>query len=246
MMNNIAIKVDDVSMKFNLASEKVNSFKEFFIKRIKGQIKYEEFWALKNVSLEIKKGESWAFVGTNGSGKSTLLKVISGIYKPTKGSVTVNGKVAPLINLGAGFDSELTARENVYLNGTILGYKMEFIEQKFDEIIAFAELEKFVDVPIKKFSSGMTARLGFSIATAVEPDILIVDEVLSVGDYLFREKCEKRISEILSKGATLILVSHSADQVKKLCNKAVLINKGDVVMIGDATTVCNVYEKKDK
>jgi lipopolysaccharide transport system ATP-binding protein len=240
-MDNTVIKVDDVTIRFNLASEKVDNLKEYIIKLVKRQLLFQEFLAVKNVSFEIKRGEAWGIVGTNGSGKSTLLKAISGIIKPYKGSITVKGTVAPLIELGAGFDPNLTARENIFLNGTVLGHTKKYMQEHFDEIVDFAELREFLDSPIKNYSSGMTARLGFSIATMVRPDILIVDEILSVGDFKFRQKCEQRMEEMLSGGTTLIYVSHSIETVKKMCSHAIWINKGNLVMIGDAATVCDEY-----
>lgn len=204
---------------------------------------FQEFLALRNVSLRVKKGEAWGIIGTNGSGKSTLLKLICGILKPYKGSVTVNGMIAPLIELGAGFDGELTARENIFLNGAVLGHSQKFMKEKFDEIVEFAELRDFLDMPIKNYSSGMAARLGFSIATVVQPDILICDEVLSVGDYAFQEKCEKRMQEMLSNGTTLLYVSHAIESVQKLCDHALWLNKGQVQMSGDVMPVTEAYMK---
>lgn len=238
----ISVEVRNVSMSFKLPAQKIGSLKEYCIKRLSGSINYREFWALKDVSMKIKRGEAWAFVGSNGSGKSTLLKIIAGIYKPTNGEVSTHGSIAPLINLGAGFDPELTARENIYLNGAVLGYHKKFIESKFDEIVDFSELDSFIDVPVKNFSSGMHARLGFSIATVVKPEILIVDEILAVGDFEFRKKCDKRIHEMLDGGTTLLLVSHSSDQVKKLCKNALLLSHGSVVMQGTVEDVCEAYE----
>ena len=241
--NNIKISVKDVFVRFNLASERVDNLKEYVIKLIKKQLLFQEFMALKGISFEVRAGESWGIVGTNGSGKSTLLKTISGILKPYKGSVTINGTVSPLLELGAGFDGDMTARENVFLNGCVLGYSEKFLKEKFDEIIDFAEVRDFLDVPIKNFSSGMAARLGFSIATTVKPDILICDEVLSVGDFKFQEKCEKRMDELLSGGTTLLFVSHSIEQVKRLCKKAIWIDHGTMRMIGSAEEVCASYSE---
>ena len=184
---------------------------------------FQEFLALRDISFQVHEGEAWGLIGTNGSGKSTMLKAISGILKPYKGSVTVNGSVAPLIELGAGFDPELTARENIFLNGCVLGHSEKFMKEHFDEIVDFAELHKFLDSPIKNYSSGMKARLGFSVATMVKPEILIVDEILAVGDYRFRRKCEQRMSEMLSGGTTLLYVSHSIDEVRRLCDHAIWI-----------------------
>ena len=212
-------------------------------KLLKKQLLFQEFMALKGLSFEVKAGESWGIVGTNGSGKSTLLKTISGILKPYKGSVQVNGAISPMIELGAGFDKNMTARENIFLNGCVLGYSEAFIKEKFDEIVDFAEIRDFLDVPLKNFSSGMSARLGFAIATSVKPDILICDEVLAVGDFKFREKCEKRMNELLSGGTTLLFVSHSIDQVKRMCKKAIWLDHGELKMIGDSKTVCDAYSK---
>lgn len=241
MKMDYAIKVENVSMRFNLATEKVDSLKEYFIHKMKGGIKKDTFYALDNVSLNIEKGDSFAILGANGSGKSTLLKVISGIYYPTSGSVKVSGTIAPMIELGAGFDMDLTARENIFLNGAVLGYSRKFMQEHFDEIINFAELQDFVDVPIKNYSSGMQARLGFAIATLVKPDILIVDEILSVGDAHFREKCEVKMQELRSGGATLVLVSHSNEQVLKVCKHAAWIHKGHLMKVGEAEEVCAEY-----
>ena len=235
------IKVDHVSMQFNLSSEKVDSIKEYFIKRLKNNLKYDEFWALRDINFEVKRGESVALIGLNGCGKSTLLKVIAGVLKPTNGKVTVAGSIAPMIELGAGFDMDLTARENVYLNGAILGYRREQMDEYYDDLVEFSELKEFMDVPIKNFSSGMLARLAFSIATIGKPDILIVDEVLSVGDFRFQEKCQKRIQEMLDKGTTLLFVSHSIDQVEELCNKVVWLEKGNVRMFGDCKEIAEIY-----
>lgn len=241
MSDDVKIKVEDVSIRFNLATEKVDTLKEYIIKLLKRQLMFQEFMALKGISFEVKAGEAWGFVGTNGSGKSTLLKTVCGILKPYKGSVYIDGTISPLIELGAGFDPEMTARENVFLNGCVLGYSEEFIREKFDEIIDFAEVRDFLDVPLKNFSSGMAARLGFAIATTVKPDVLICDEVLAVGDFKFQEKCEKRMNELLSGGTTLLFVSHSTDQVKRMCNKAIWIDHGEMKMIGDAAEVCDAY-----
>lgn len=240
MTDNI-VEIKDVSMLFNLSQEKVDNIKEYFIRFVKGKLSYQEFWALKNISFNIERGDSLGIVGLNGSGKSTLLKIIAGVLKPTKGSVTVYGTVAPLIELGAGFDFDLTAKENIFLNGAILGYSRAQMKGKFDEIMDFAELWDFMDVPIKNFSSGMIARLGFSIATISRPDILIADEILGVGDYKFQEKCEKRISEIIGKNTTVILVSHSIDTVKKMCNKVAWLKKGQLIKVGPASEVCKEY-----
>lgn len=242
-MTEYAVEVNDVTMRFNLAREKVDSLKEYFVRSIKKKNARDEFYAVKGVSFNIKKGDSFALVGSNGSGKSTLLKMIAGIYKPTSGNIIVRGSVAPMIELGAGFDQDLTATENVFLNGAVLGYSRTYMQEYFKSIIDFAELWEFVDVPIKNFSSGMKARLGFAIATTVDPDILIVDEILSVGDASFRKKCEQRMAEMKSRGITMILVSHSTEQVLQTCNKAMWINKGDMICIGDVKEVCKEYSQ---
>ena len=236
------ISVKDVTMVFNLASEKLDSLKEYFLKFMKGELLMQEFQALQNINLEIQAGEAVALIGSNGSGKSTLLKIIAGVMHPTTGSATVNGSIAPMIELGAGFDMELTARENIFLNGAVLGHNRKFMEEHFNSIVDFAELWDFVDVPVKNFSSGMVARLGFAIATEVKADVLIVDEVLSVGDFRFQEKCEARMAEMMSGGTTLLFVSHNTKQVRQLCNKAVWLKKGHVVMAGDVNEVCDAYE----
>lgn len=238
-----AVVVENVTMKFNLASERVDGLKEYFVKLMKRKLMYTEFFALSDISFEIEKGDVFGIVGLNGSGKSTLLKIISGILKPTQGKASVFGSVSPLIELGAGFDPELTARENIYLNSYVLGYSKEYVKEKFDEIVEFSELQEFLDVPVKNFSSGMVARLGFAIATVVKPDILIVDEILAVGDYKFQEKCEKRISDLMSGGTTVIIVSHSIEQIKRLCNRVMWLEKGKMKMIGETNTVCDQYQQ---
>lgn len=241
MENPVVIDVRDVTIRFNLASEKIDNLKEYFVKLVKRELLFQEFLAVKDASFQIRKGEAWGLVGSNGSGKSTLLKAICGVLKPYKGEIIRNGKISPLLELGAGFDQNLTARENIYLNGTILGHSMDYMRKHFDEIVEFAELQDFLDSPIKNFSSGMRARLGFSVATIVDPDILIVDEVLAVGDYAFQQKCIKRMEQMLEGGTTLLFVSHSIDQVKKLCDHAVWINKGSIMQIGEVNEVCDAY-----
>ena len=238
------IKVKNATVRFNKATENYNGLKEYVIKMLKGELMFQEFLALKDVNFEVKKGESWGLIGANGSGKSTLLKLICGILKPYKGTVKVHGKIAPLIELGAGFDPQLTARENIYLNGALLGHKKAFMEMHFNEIIEFAELGDFIDVPIKNFSSGMAARLGFAVATIVKPDILIVDEVLAVGDIAFQEKCRKRMELLLQNGTTLLFVSHSSKQVKELCQNVIWLDKGHVVAQGRAEDIIQKYEGK--
>lgn len=237
------ISVEHVSMRFNLSSEKFDSFKEYVIKSLKKQVSYDEFWALKDVSFDVKRGDSLGLIGLNGSGKSTMLKTIAGVLKPTKGKVTVGGNIAPLIELGAGFDMDLTARENVFLNGALLGYNRAQMEAQYEDIVEFSELRDFMDVPVKNFSSGMVSRLAFAIATISIPDILIVDEVLSVGDFRFQEKCEARIQNMKDQGTTILFVSHSIEQVKKICNKVVWLDHGVLKMFGDAEEICGVYEK---
>lgn len=242
-MKETVIEVNDVSMHFNLMVERVDSIKEYVMKLVKGKLLYNDFVALSHVSFKVQKGEIVGLVGLNGAGKSTLLKIIAGVLKPTEGKVITRGTIAPLIEVGAGFDPELTARENVYLNGAILGHDRKFMDSKFDEIIDFAELQNFVDVPVKNFSSGMYARLGFAIATMVQPDILIVDEVLSVGDYLFQKKCEDRIQAMLDKGVTVVIVSHDLNTIKKLCTKVVWLEHGKIKDIGPTDKICKEYEK---
>lgn len=236
------IKVDHVSMVFNMASEQLNSIKEYAIAALKRELRFKEFRALDDVSFEVKQGDVFGILGTNGSGKSTILKIIAGVLEPSKGSCTVNGNIAPLIELGAGFDMELTARENIYLNGALLGYSKQFIEENFDDIVEFAEVEKFLDMPMKNYSSGMVARIAFAIATVIVPEILIVDEVLSVGDFMFQKKCEDRITKLIKEhGVTVLIVSHNNDQIERLCNKAVWIEKGHLRMAGTSKEVCQTY-----
>lgn len=240
------IQVNHVFMRFNLSKEKHESFKEYFLAMAKGRLQFDEFYALKDVTLTVEPGDFYGLVGLNGSGKSTLLKVISGVYKPSQGSVRVNGVIAPLIELGAGFDMDLTARENIYLNGTVLGYTPKYIDSKFDEIVDFSELRDFLDVPLKNYSSGMVARIAFAIATITKPDILIADEILSVGDFLFQQKCEKRMQKLMSGGTTVILVSHSIEQVERMCNKVAWLDHGHLRMDGPAAEVCAAYKKFEK
>lgn len=241
-----AIEVRNVSMRFNLSKEKHESLKEYFVALLKGKLQFDEFYALKNVDLTVKPGDFYGLVGLNGSGKSTLLKVIAGVYKPSAGSCTVNGVIAPLIELGAGFDMDLTARENIYLNGTVLGLTPQYLDEKFNEIVDFSELWDFLDVPLKNYSSGMVARIAFAIATVTKPDILIADEILSVGDFLFQQKCEERMRQLMSGGTTVILVSHSIDQVERMCNKVAWIHKGEKIMDGPAAEVCAAYRQAEK
>ncbi|MBR5112202.1 MAG: ABC transporter ATP-binding protein [Clostridia bacterium] len=242
-MSKPAIEVKNMSMMFNLNSEKVDNLKEYFIKLLKRQIHFTEFWALKDINLTVEKGDRVGILGFNGAGKSTLLKVIAGVLKPTEGTVSVSGVVAPMLELGAGFDSNYSGKENIYLYGATMGYSRKFIEKKFDEIVEFSELQNFMNVPVKNYSSGMRARLGFAIASAVEPDILILDEVLSVGDAKFRKKSEAKIMSMFDKGVTVLFVSHSVDQVLKICNKAIILDHGKIIASGGAEEICEEYNK---
>ena len=239
------IRIKNVSMKFNMDIEKDFSIKQAFINLFtkKKMKKTEYFWALKNVTFSVNKGDVVGLIGSNGAGKSTLLKVVSGVMKPTSGKVEVDGVISPMIELGAGFDQNLTARENIYLNGAILGYSKKFLDSKFDEIVEFSELKDFLDVPVKNFSSGMTAKLAFSIATIVEPEILIVDEILSVGDLRFQEKSKNKMMEMIKGGTTVLYVSHSLESIKDLCNKVVWLDHGQVVKMGDTKEICDEYYK---
>lgn len=241
-MSKAAIKVEHVGMKFNLSSNKVDNLKEYFVRFIKRDIMYKEFWALRDVNFTINKGEHVAILGYNGAGKSTILKIIAGVLKPTEGKVTIDGKVVPLLELGAGFDPQYTGAENIYLYGAILGYSKDFIDSKYKRIVKFSELGDFINVPVKNYSSGMKARLGFSIATIVEPEILILDEVLSVGDARFRRKSMRRIRRMMKKGVTVLFVSHSMKQVRKVCDKAILLEAGHVIFAGDLDEAIRLYE----
>lgn len=241
-MRDIVINVEDVSICFNLSREKVDNLKDFLIRKVKGQITYDEFWALQHINLEIERGSSVGLIGLNGCGKSTLLKTIAGVLKPTTGNVTVKGSMAPLIELGAGFDMDLTARENVFLNGAILGYSRKEMEHYYDDIVEFSELKDFMDVPIKNFSSGMISRIAFAIATIGKPDVLIVDEVLSVGDFRFQKKCEDRIKSMMTQDTTVLFVSHSIEQVQMICEKVAWIEQGHLKMYGEAKEICKLYQ----
>ena len=237
-----AIEVNDVTMIFNIANEQLNNLKEYFIKLMRHELFFKEFRALDHVSFKVRRGEVVGLVGTNGSGKSTMLKCIAGVLEPSMGSVSVRGNIAPLIELGAGFDPELTARENIYLNGALLGYTRQFIDDHLQNIIDFAELESFMDMPLKNYSSGMVARIAFAIATVTEPDVLIVDETLSVGDVFFQQKCEDRIRHFIESGdVTVLFVSHSMDQVERICQRAIWIEKGVQRMDGPVAEVCEAY-----
>jgi len=240
-VDNLAINAENVSMRFSLSKDKIMSLKEYVVKSLKRQIFYEDFWALKDVSFSVKRGEVFGVMGFNGAGKSTLLKIIAGVFKPTLGNITVTGAISPLLELGAGFDSESSARDNIYMNGAMYGYSPKFMAEKYDEIIDFAELKDFEDVALKNFSTGMNARLGFAVATSVTPDILIVDEVLGVGDYKFQAKCMERMNKLINGGATVLLVSHDINIIKSMCARAMLLEKGSIVSIGDVKDVCAVY-----
>lgn len=243
-MGKTVIDVDHVGVKFSMSSEKVDSLKEFIIKMINRQLVYKTFWALKDVTFQVEEGERWGILGLNGAGKSTLLKVIAGVIKASEGKVTTKGKIAPLLELGAGFDPQYTGAENIYLYGAVLGYPKEFIREKYDEIVAFSELGEFINTPVKNYSSGMKARLGFSIATVVEPDILILDEVFAVGDAKFRKKSEKKVKSMFKDNVTVLFVSHNIEQVKSICNKAILLEKGKIIAKGDVDKVCEIYTAK--
>ncbi|MGN0389227.1 MAG: ABC transporter ATP-binding protein [Wujia sp.] len=240
------ITLSHVGMRFHLNKEKLDSMKEYFIKLIKRDMKYSEFWALKDISFTVKQGDRVGILGLNGAGKSTLMKVIAGVFKPTEGEVSREGVLAPMIELGAGFDMQYTGAENIFLYGAVLGHSRKFMEEKYDEIVRFSELEKFIDVPLKNYSSGMKARLGFSIATVVCPDILILDEVLSVGDAKFRKKSEKKLVDMMNTGITVLFVSHNLEQVKRICNKAMILEHGELKAYGDISEVAPIYEEMTK
>lgn len=237
------IEVNHVSLCYRMPAERVSGMKEFLVRALQGKLQYKEFWALQDVNFSIEKGEVLGLVGANGAGKSTMLKVISGILKPTKGTVTVHGNIVPMLELGSGFDMELTGRENVFLNGAILGYSEGFLKEKYQEIVDFSELGEFIEMPLRNYSSGMITRLAFSIATVVKPDILIVDEILSVGDAAFQKKSKNRMMELMSGGTTVLLVSHSAEQITEMCSRAIWLEKGKMKMIGPAADVCRAYEE---
>lgn len=246
MDKDVAISLKNVSMTFNLNKEKVDNLKEYFIKFITRKLEFKKFYALQNIDIEVKKGDHLAILGLNGAGKSTLLKTIVGVYKPSEGTVEKCGVIAPLLELGAGFDPNYSGKENIYLYGAILGYDRNYIDKKYNEIVEFSELGHFIDVPIKNYSSGMKARLGFSIATAVEPDVLILDEVLSVGDTKFRKKSLAKVQSMFEDGVTVLFVSHNIEQVKSICNKAILLEKGKIIARGSTEEVIPVYEEKTK
>ena len=237
------IEVEHVTMKFRMSDEPLNSLKEVFTTAVKGKLRFNEFLALDDVSFVLEKGKTLGLIGKNGTGKSTTLKLISGILKPTSGSIRTYGNIVPMLELGAGFDLELTGKENIYLNGAILGYSKEYLESKYDEIVDFAEIRDFIDMPIRNYSSGMMARLAFSIASVVQPEILIVDEILAVGDVAFQEKSFNRMKELMSGGATVLFVSHDLEKIEEMCDKVIWLNKGKVVMFGDTDEVCTAYKK---
>mgnify|MGYP000681077121 CR=1 FL=1 len=242
-MNSPIIEIQDISMRFRISNDRISSLKEFVTTALRGKLRYKEFEALKHITFTVNRGETVGIIGRNGSGKSTLLKIISGIMKPTEGKVTVCGNIVPMLELGSGFDMDLSGKENIFLNGAILGYTEEFLQEKYYEIVEFSELGEFINVPIRNYSSGMISRLGFAIATLVEADILIADEVLAVGDARFRKKCEDRMQNLMKEGTTILFVSHSAEQVKKICQKALWLEKGQMKMIGSAVDVTNAYTR---
>ncbi len=240
-MKEYAVEVNHVSMRFNMSKEKVDNIKEYFVRMLKRNMSYSEFWALKDVSFKIEKGDRLGIMGFNGAGKSTILKIIAGVLKPTMGDVKVSGVIAPMLELGAGFDSNYSGAENIYLYGATMGFSRKFIDEKFDEIVEFSELGDFINTPMKNYSSGMKSRLGFAIATAVKPDVLILDEVLSVGDAAFKDKSQQRILDMMEDGVTVLFVSHSTERVKKICNKAIILTGGQLVAAGDVNSVCELY-----
>lgn len=245
-MADYAIEVKNVSMMFNINREGVDNAKEYLIRKVRNDLHYTKFWALKDVSFKVEKGDRVGVMGFNGAGKSTLLKVIAGVLKPTYGSATVKGVIAPLLELGAGFDMNYSGRENIFLYGATMGFSRKFIQEKYDEIVEFSELEDFIDAPMKGYSSGMKSRLGFAIATSVKPDVLILDEVLSVGDAAFRAKSEKRLQGLMGDGVTVLFVSHSTDRVLNLCNKAIILTQGQLVASGEAPEICSLYSEMVK
>lgn len=240
-MEDLAIKLENVTMTYRITQEKIDSFKEFFVKSLQRKISYKEFNAVKSLNLEVRKGERLGIIGHNGAGKSTLLKLISGVMKPTSGKITINGTIAPLLELGAGFDPDLSGVKNIYLNGAILGRDKKFLDEKINEIIDYADLGEFIDVPVKNYSSGMRARLGFAVATQIDPDILILDEILGVGDQNFRDKSTAKMKEMIHSGKTVLLVSHSLEQVQELTERTIWLHHGEIREYGESATVCNHY-----
>jgi len=238
----VIIRANDISMRYLMTYDRIQSIKEYIVQMLRGKIKYEEFWALKNVSFEVERGEVVGIIGHNGAGKSTLLKVISGILKPTGGSLEVHGNVVPMLELGSGFDHDLTGRENIFLNGSILGYSEKYLKEKYEQIVEFSELGKFIDVPIRNYSSGMLMRLAFSIATVVQPEILIVDEILAVGDAAFQEKSKTRMLELMGGGTTVLFVSHSLEQIREMCDRVIWLEHGQIKAIGATKEICDAYE----
>lgn len=236
------IRANDISMRYLMTYDRIQSIKEYIVQMLRGKIKYEEFWALKNVSFEVERGEVVGIIGHNGAGKSTLLKVISGILKPTGGELEVHGNVVPMLELGSGFDHDLTGRENIFLNGSILGYSEKYLKEKYEQIVEFSELGKFIDVPIRNYSSGMLMRLAFSIATVVQPEILIVDEILAVGDAAFQEKSKARMLELMGGGTTVLFVSHSLEQIREMCDRVIWLEHGQIKAIGATKEICDAYE----
>ncbi len=240
-MGKTMIQVSDVTMKFHMNTDKIMSLKEFVTMGLRGKLKFEDFTALENITFSVKRGETLGLIGRNGAGKSTILKVISGILKPTQGEVTCRGSVVPMLELGSGFDFDLTGRENIFLNGAILGYSKKFLQEKYDEIVTFSELGEFIEIPIRNYSSGMLARLAFSVATVVNPEILIVDEILSVGDASFQEKSRRRMMELMGGGTTVLFVSHSLTQIREMCDRVLWLEHGKVKMLGESKAVCDAY-----
>lgn len=241
MEKKIVIQAEDITMRFRMNSDRILSLKEFVTTALRGKLKYQEFTALDHVSFSVQKGETLGLIGRNGAGKSTMLKIISGILKPTSGSVTCHGNIVPMLELGSGFDMDLTGEENIFLNGAIMGYREEFLREKYQEIVAFSELGEFINSPIRNYSSGMLMRLAFSIATVVDPEILIVDEILAVGDAAFQEKSKKRMLELMSGGTTVLFVSHNIDQIMEMCDQVIWLEHGQIKMMGAASDVCSQY-----
>ena len=242
MNNETMIEVNDVTMRFHMNLDKILSLKEFVTRKLSGKLAYQDFTALEHISFSVRRGETFGLIGRNGAGKSTMLKVISGILKPTEGSIVCNGNIVPMLELGSGFDMDLNGRENIFLNGAILGYSEEFLQEKYEEIVEFSELEQFIETPIRNYSSGMLARLAFSVASVVKPEVLIVDEILAVGDAAFQEKSKERMLQLMGGGTTVLFVSHHIDQIREMCSRVVWLEHGRLKMIGEADELCNVYQ----